>query len=185
MRQAWVGNQNTFHTALMRAMVLLGCTQPEPHHTVVAVHTTGNVHQQQAILFEARRALLGAKAQALDRAGDVVIQDRQLQRRGVDREPLAGHVAGRKAILEFVVGVFDGAGFPAVPLHQADSVLFQVADQRAMVAIEVVGCGGSESEQAGGRSQCAAQHPASARSRNGALTGRRGRAASRIPRARE
>ena len=50
--------------------------------------------------------LLGAEAQALGRAGDIVAHDRQLQPRRVDREPLAGHVAGRKAILEFVVGVF-------------------------------------------------------------------------------
>ena len=48
--------------------------------------------------------LLGAEAQALDRAGDIVAHDRQLQPRRVDREPLAGHVAGRKAILSAPAG---------------------------------------------------------------------------------
>lgn len=117
---------------------LLGGTQSEPHHTVVAVHATGNVDQQQEVLFEPRGALLGAEAQALDRAGDVVTQDRQLQPRRVDREPLARHVTGGQAILEFVVGVLDGAGFLPVPLQQANSVPIQVGDHRVMVAIRAV-----------------------------------------------
>ena len=43
-----------------------------------------------------------------------------------EHPPYRREVAGPKAILEFVAGVFDGAGLPAVPLQQADSVLFQV-----------------------------------------------------------
>ena len=68
-----------------------------------------------------------------------VAQDRQLQPRCLDREPLAGHVAGRQAILEFVVGVLDGAGFLPVPLQQAHSLPIQVAGHRVMVAIRAVG----------------------------------------------
>ena len=37
MREAWVGSQNTFHTASMRAMGCAG-TEPQPHHTVVATN---------------------------------------------------------------------------------------------------------------------------------------------------
>ena len=76
VREAWVGSQNTFHTALKRAMVCSDA-HSRSHHAVVAVHASGDVHQQQPILFEARGTLLGAQAQALDRAGDVVAQDRQ------------------------------------------------------------------------------------------------------------
>ena len=51
---------------------LLGGTQPQPHHTVVAVHTSGHVYQQHAILLEACSTLLGgegARAVGWRRAG--------------------------------------------------------------------------------------------------------------------
>ena len=53
--------------------LLAGAKAPTPLALETA-HAAGQMHQQQPIFFKARGAFFRGKAQALDRAGDVVCQ---------------------------------------------------------------------------------------------------------------
>ena len=97
------------------------------------------MHQQQPISFETGGAFLRIKTQPLDRAGQIVSQEREFEPSGIHVETLAGHMAAAQPVLDLVVQMFDGASLLPVPVQQPVAAILQVGEHRMVAAIAAVG----------------------------------------------
>src|ERR1022692_4278934 len=94
--------------------------------------------QQQSVFLKASGALLDREAQSLDRAGDIVGQQRQFKPSGVDCEVLAGHVSSAQGVFDLVMHMLNGAGFLPAPIQQPVPSPTQVGDHGVMMAVTAV-----------------------------------------------
>src|ERR1035441_11073821 len=82
---------------------LLAGTKAQAELAAETTHATCQMDQQQSVFLKASGALLDREAQSLDRAGDIVGQQRQFKPSGVDCEVLAGHVSSAQGVFDLVM----------------------------------------------------------------------------------
>ena len=116
----------------------MGAREAQAQLALETAHPTGQMHQQEAISFEARGPFFGRKAQSLDGAGNIIREQRQLEPRGVDRKMPTGHVTPGQGVFDLVMHVLDRASFLPVPVQQLGSVPIQIGHHRMVMAVGAV-----------------------------------------------